>query len=94
MGIMYSGARFHDLSTSCVHFRVVSDGRMFECAIKDEGLKSLCNEYGDAVDIFDSCRMFILECIWGIIHFEENCISKGVLIENLARYPAREGRRT
>jgi Protein of unknown function (DUF1488) len=92
MAIMFSGTRFHDHKKSCVRFRVQSDGELFECTIKDEGLKSLCDEYNDAMDIFDSCRMFILHCVWGIIHYENNCISSHVWIESLATRPAREGR--
>jgi hypothetical protein len=82
MMIMFSGARFHDFSTSCVYFRVLCDGEIFKCAIRDEELKSLCNDISDAVEIFDSCRMFILDCILGIIHCEENCFSNRILIEN------------
>jgi hypothetical protein len=93
MSIVFSGEGFHDSRDSCVHFRVLNDGQLFECAVKDEGLKSLCNEYDEAMDIFHSCRMFILRCIWGKIHLEHNCLSDRVWIENLATRPAHETRR-
>lgn len=92
MAIMFSGPRFHDHTKSCVHFRVQSEGALLECTIKDEGLKSLCDEYNDAMDIFDSCRMFILQCVWEIIHNKDNCISRHVWIESLTTCPAREER--
>jgi hypothetical protein len=93
MSIEFSGAGFHDPRNSCVHFRVLNDGQLFECAVKDEGLKSLCNDSGEAMEIFHSCRMFILRCIWGIINFEQNCLSDRVWIENLATCSAHETRR-
>ena len=61
MRLTQSGARHHDSDTLCVRYSVMLDGEEIECSIDDTAIASLCDEYADPLQTFDSCHMLILE---------------------------------
>jgi hypothetical protein len=79
MVITFSGSRIHDPSKSCILFGVVIDGEEVECAIGDDVLKSLCDDYYDTEQIFDSCHMAILDYTRQKLCNQKNDISDQII---------------
>jgi hypothetical protein len=63
MEIVYLGVRTWDALHGCVRFDVLVDGRPRHCAIGTRELQLLCDEYDDALQAFDACRMVVLHCM-------------------------------
>jgi|GEM_PF-6557505 hypothetical protein len=61
MTLSFAGARTHEPDSQCVEYTVFLDGEEIECAIDDGAIASLCDEFVDPLQSFDSCHMLILE---------------------------------
>lgn len=64
MAITYLGERKLDAANSRIIYNVLAEGDMLYCSIDTNILQSLCGEDGGAMEAFNSCRMFILECTY------------------------------
>jgi len=62
MIITYYGERKLDATNSKIIYHVLVGNNELYCTIDTKILGSLCNEDTGAIEEFNSCRMFILEC--------------------------------
>jgi len=60
MKITYLGSRHWDETQGCVRFEVLINGSHAHCAVGTKDLHLLCDEYTDALQAFDACRMVVL----------------------------------
>jgi len=64
MAITYLGDRKLDAENSRIIYNVLAGDDMLYCMIDTKILGSLCSEGNGAIEEFNSCRMFILECTY------------------------------
>jgi hypothetical protein len=76
MAIEYLGKRAHDPFRSRVCFEACIDGEILDCSIDDRFRQTLGDEYGDALECFDACHMFILDCAWATMRGAQNILSE------------------